>query len=125
MKISEQITFIYTNDLERTSKFYGEILGFPLVHDQGTCRIYKSTDKSYIGFCQKDIEILASHVILTFVTDDVDKYYEKLKEAEVDIVKKPQNNPEFNIYHLFCHDPNGYLVEIQRFNDPDWNKLER
>jgi hypothetical protein len=25
-----------------------------------------------------------------------------------------------NIYHCFLRDPNGYLIEIQRFLDPAW-----
>ncbi|OQY24133.1 MAG: hypothetical protein DRJ03_06405 [Chloroflexi bacterium] len=29
-------------------------------------------------------------------------------------------NPRYNIYHCFLRDPNGYLIEIQRFLDSAW-----
>ena len=35
------ITFCYTLDLKRTAEFYEEIMGLPLVLDQGGCRIYE------------------------------------------------------------------------------------
>ena len=36
----------------------------------------------------------------------------------------PALNPEYGIYHCFLRDPNGYLVEIQRFLDPSWAGAE-
>lgn len=30
----------------------------------------------------------------------------------------PQSNEKFQITHAFLRDPNGYLVEMQRFDDP-------
>jgi len=30
----------------------------------------------------------------------------------------PALNPKYNIYHCFLRDPNGYLLEIQRFEQP-------
>lgn len=120
MKITEQVTFIYTADLDATSHFYGVLMGFPLVHDQGACRIYKSCDNSFIGFCKKAEPPKIGDVILTFVTDDVDAYYERLNAADVEIVKSPQHNDDYAIYHFFARDPNGYLVEVQCFDDPGW-----
>ena len=32
----------------------------------------------------------------------------------------PAENPKFNIYHCFLRDPDGYLLEIQRFLQPEW-----
>ncbi len=29
-------------------------------------------------------------------------------------------NPEYRIYHCFLRDPDGYQIEIQRFDDPAW-----
>jgi catechol 2,3-dioxygenase-like lactoylglutathione lyase family enzyme len=57
-------------------------------------------------------------VILTLVTDDVDGWHERFIAAGVTSEKPPQHNPTFNIYHCFLRDPNGYLLEIQRFEDP-------
>ena len=41
LPIDSQITFVYSRDLARSSRFYEEVLGFPLAVDQGGCRIYR------------------------------------------------------------------------------------
>jgi catechol 2,3-dioxygenase-like lactoylglutathione lyase family enzyme len=43
-----------------------------------------------------------------------------LQAHGVEITKPPTYNERYQIYHLFARDPNGYLVEIQRFEDPRW-----
>ncbi|MFH1502829.1 MAG: VOC family protein [Candidatus Eisenbacteria bacterium] len=53
-----RITFCHTRDLGATARFYEELLGLPMVLDQGGCRVFR--------------------------------------------------------------DANGYLLEIQRFDDPKW-----
>jgi catechol 2,3-dioxygenase-like lactoylglutathione lyase family enzyme len=57
-------------------------------------------------------------VILTLVTDDVDSWYGRLKSRGADLVNRPEANPKFKIYHFFLKDPNGYWIEIQRFDQP-------
>ena len=37
--IDQQVTFLYTIDLEATAVFYETILELPLILDQGACRI--------------------------------------------------------------------------------------
>jgi catechol 2,3-dioxygenase-like lactoylglutathione lyase family enzyme len=32
--------------------------------------------------------------------------------------KEPADNPPYRIYNAFVRDPNGYLLEIQRFWEP-------
>lgn len=115
------ITFLATTDLDATSAFYHDVLGMPMVLDQGQCRIYRAADRSFIGFCRRDEPAGTDGVVLTLVTDEVDDWYRRLSEAGVTVEKTPQQNEEYQIYHLFVRDPNGYLVEIQRFDDPRWS----
>lgn len=88
--------------------------------DQGTCRIYNVTGSGYLGICQAS-EISASvtethnDVIFTLVTQQVDEWFEYLKARGVKFEKPPTFNQRYNIYHCFLRDPNGYLLEIQRF----------
>ena len=117
-----QITFLYTRDLTATSTFYERVLGLPLVVDQGDCRIYRVTDESYVGFCQRqEAPEEPQGVILTLVTDEVDLWAQRLRERGVELEKAPAANPRYGIYHCFLRDPNGYLIEIQRFDDPEWS----
>lgn len=117
--IDSQITFLQTDDLVQTAYFYEEVMGLPLKLDQGTCHIYQVSRNGYIGFCQRTDASHSSqdrkHVILTMVTDRVDEWYQHLAEQDVHVEKPPTTNPDYDIYHFFVRDPNGYLVEIQQF----------
>ncbi len=122
LPITEQITFLYTRDLATTAHFYEEIMGFPLVLDQGGCRIYGVTGDAYLGFCEREeAPEQPQGILFTLVTPDVDGWAERLRAHEVVFDKAPAVNPNYNIYHCFVRDPNGYLIEIQRFLDEDWN----
>ena len=119
----QQVTFLYTADLRATADFYEHTLGLPLVLDQGGCRIYGVAGNAFVGFCRHSSageRDDTSGVVLTLVTDEVDRWYERLREQGVVFEKPPALNPTYNIYHCFLRDPNGYLIEIQRFLDPDW-----
>lgn len=116
--IAYPITFFFTRDLETTARFYEDVIGLELARDQGDCRIYR-VGGGLVGFCQRDHVMDTPHgVIFTLVTDDVDAWYYKLVEKGVEFDNPPSLSPKYNIYHCFLHDPNGYLIEIQRFNEP-------
>lgn len=114
------LTFGMTRDLEATARFYGEVLGLPLALDQGGCRIWRVSRDGYLGFCDREVPA-RDGVILTLLADDVGAWEERLAAHGVPIEQSTRPNPTYGIVHLFCRDPNGYLVEIQRFEDPDWD----
>ena len=45
-----------------------------------------------------------------------------LEAAGVKLESGPEHSDRFGIYHAFLRDPDGYLIEIQRFDDPSWNQ---
>lgn len=115
------IAFLGTADLAATAEFYEDVLGLELALDQGTCRIYRVRDGAFIGFCARDTAPSGEGVIVTLVTDDVDGWHARLAARGIVFEKPPALNPKYQIYHCFLRDPNGYLVEIQRFEDPRWS----
>ena len=116
--MKEFIVFLGTYNLEGTSAFYLNKLNLSLYKDQGICKIFNATTESKIGFCSHmPVVIDEKSPILTFVVDDVDDFYEKLKIQGVYIPEKPLMNEKFKIYHFFFRDPNGYLLEVQKFMD--------
>jgi len=119
-RFDSQITFLATTDLEGTAAFYEDVLGLRLALDQGACRIYATAPGAYVGFCRRDDAADSKGVIVTLVAQDVDGLYEMLVAKGVRFEKPPAMNDEYRIYHCFLRDPNGYLVEIQRFEDPRW-----
>ena len=114
--IDQQITFLYTRDLEETARFYEQVLGLALAVDQGDCRIYRVSRDGYVGFCRRAAAPAEpAGIIITIVTDQVDEWFHLLQERGVEFEKPPAHNPRYQIYHCFLRDPNGYLIEIQRF----------
>jgi catechol 2,3-dioxygenase-like lactoylglutathione lyase family enzyme len=57
-------------------------------------------------------------VVITLLIDDVDGVYKLLKARGIATESNPELSEQFNVYQFFVRDPNGYLVEIQRFIEP-------
>lgn len=119
--IEQQVTFLYTRDLPKTAVFYEQVMGLKLVLDQGGCKIYEVSSTGFLGFCQREeAPQKPQGIVFTFVSAAVDEWYEFLVDRGVTFEKPPAKNDEYNIYHCFLRDPNGYLLEIQEFLDPAW-----
>jgi len=118
-----QITFLYVADMDRAAAFYGETLGLPLVLVQPAgCRLYRTGAGSLIGLCaaREDKRPGGDGVVLCLVTQDVDDWHGRLSAAGVLCDGPPRLNGAYGIYHFYFTDPDGYLLEIQRFEDADW-----
>ena len=115
---NQQVIFLSVSDLDSSSRFYGETLGLRLACDQGTCRIYHLCGNSYIGVCKGEPPRWPNGLTLTMVSADVDGWYERLKERDVEIKHPPKLNEKYKIYHFYLNDPDGYIIEIQRFVEP-------
>ncbi len=122
LPIDSQITFLYVRDLQRSTRFYQDILGFSLVLDQGSCRIYRVIGNcAFLGICEGDsADISQNSLIFTLVTADVDGWYQRVTSRGWSCEHAPRVNERYQIYHFFVRDPDGYLLEIQRFVTPDW-----
>ena len=122
------VTFLYVRDLAVSERFYGTTLGLEKVLDQGLARIYRiGSGNAFLGICLSSAVQQAPPpdraplgVIVTFVTDDVDGAYRALLRRGVVFETAPAVNTSYNIYNCFFRDPDGYLLEIQRFLSPDW-----
>ncbi len=128
LSFDQQVTFLYVKNLERSEYFYGETLGLELVLNQGLARIYRiGSGNAFLGICLSSAVQQAPPpdraplgIIVTFVTDDVDRAYEILRGRGVVFEKAPEVNTTYNIYNCFLRDPDGYLLEIQKFLSPAW-----
>ena len=116
------VTFVYTHDLERAASFYGDALGLEMVHDEGAARIFRVSDSGYLGVCVASDErpSVPEGICLSLVTDDVDGVFERLTRVGTKTEGPPRKLPQFGIYSFFLRDPDGHLVEVQRFDDPSW-----
>lgn len=126
----QAVTFLYVRDIEASYRFYGETLELPLVLDQGLARIYRvGSGDAFLGVCKASAvqqppppDRAPLGLIFTFVTQDVDGWYQRLLAKGVAFEKTPKENTTYRIYNCFFRDPDGYLLEIQRFLSPEWPK---
>lgn len=116
------ISFLYVSDLAVSHRFYADALGLPLVVDQGDCRIYRVDDGAFVGVCARPDRMRVGGVITTIVTDEVEAIHERLTAAGVEVVTPPEHSETYRITHAFYRDPDGHTIEIQRFDDPDWDR---
>ena len=121
-KIQQQVVWVYTHDLDGTAQFYAETLELPLILDQGSCRIFRTSATSFLGVCQvrPGRQVEPAGVVITLVSPDVDRWYEHLKFRGVSLDGPPTRSAQFNVYCFFARDPNGYRIEFQQFLDPRW-----
>lgn len=112
------VTFIRCVDLDRAQEFYGGLLGLELVLDQGACRIFRVSSSGFLGVCSGDPA--PDGLIVTLVARDVRQRCDELARRGVTFEKPVTYNPDFDITHAFVRDPDGHLVEIQRFESADW-----
>jgi tellurite resistance-related uncharacterized protein/catechol 2,3-dioxygenase-like lactoylglutathione lyase family enzyme len=118
-----QITFVYVTDLDAAERFYMR-LGLTRVLDQGTCRILSATTGACIGLCARPEQVQPGGVILTLVSVDLEDRVADLRSHGVSFEVEPRYNPEYDITQAFLRDPDGHLVELQRFEDLDWPRPE-
>ena len=116
------VVFLRTADLERAHRFWAGSMGLPLVLDQGSCRIYRVARGSHVGVCEG--EPVPDGVIVTLVSEQVEAWCERLGTAGVEFERPLSYDPGYDITHAFLRDPDGHLVEIQRFESPEWSHEE-
>ena len=89
--------------------------------DQGPCHIYRMTESSYIGVCcLPDRPSEKVGVTITIVSNDVDGWHQFLVGKGVEFVKAPSHSAEFGVYSSLFVSPHGYRIEIQCFDDAEW-----
>src|SRR4051794_27195321 len=108
----QQITWVYTYNLGDTAAFYRDLLDLEEVLDQGFCRVFRATNSSFIGVCQReDRHVEPKGVILTLTTKDVDGWYRRMVDHGVRIHVEPKYSESSQSYVCVCLDPEGYRIE--------------
>jgi catechol 2,3-dioxygenase-like lactoylglutathione lyase family enzyme len=114
-----QITFVPVTALAMSAQFYETVLLLPLEVDQNNVRIYRVAEGGYLGICQSETARASDdRLMITFVTADVDGWYQRLMAQGVSVDGAPRINERYQIYHFFARDPDGYRLEVQRFLHP-------
>ena len=115
---NSQITFLPSQNLDKTKRFYQDYLNLDLSRDQGDCLIFKVSETSYLGFCKRPVLNQSGKVILTLIAEDIEAWFTFLSNFDLDMSEEMLENTIYKITHFFVGDPDGYKIEIQRFNVP-------
>lgn len=107
---------IVVSDMEKTIEFYKNVLGLDVIQDFGanktlTGGISLQTEESYKEFIGKDkISYGGDNFELYFEEDEIDAFFERLKEFNVKLVHPVQEH--------------SWGQRAVRFYDPDRNIIE-
>lgn len=119
--IEATITFFCAlpTQLEACHKFYGGLLGLPLVMQTETVRLYRTSATSFFGLTAGPARQPApGGAILELTTSsraEVDRRFRELTAAQVHTDGAPRDVKAIGAYGFFANDPQGYLVEILHF----------
>jgi lactoylglutathione lyase len=113
--IDGSITFFYYDDLGEASRFYDETMGFEKVLDVGFAQLFKVYDNVHVGLVDGSRGSMrpSEHksVMLSFFVDDVDEWYNMLKDKDLDL--SPPEEPDYlKMKVLIFKDPESYTLEL-------------
>ena len=121
--ITQQLVFVYSEEPARSIAFYRDVLGLEEVLDQdGQCRIFRVAGEAFLGICKTrpGRSVTEDGVVISFVTDEVDAWYQRLRDRGAAVLGPPSESETFKVYSFFAHDPDGHTIEFQRFLNDDW-----
>jgi catechol 2,3-dioxygenase-like lactoylglutathione lyase family enzyme len=112
--------FLYYRDLERATRFYQQTLGLELVADYQMARMFRVTDDSYLILVDAAKGMHDANepktVALALVTDQLEAWHAYLATQGLSprspfVVRPGRAHDGFVVA-----DPEGYLLEFERFN---------
>jgi lactoylglutathione lyase len=116
MSIDGTITFFYYKYLAKAAEFYEQILGFDRVIDIELAKVFRVHDGSHVGLVDGNVGYLkyeeSKPVMLSWFSDDIERWHQYLKEKGVEIEQAPEKQGYLEMKTLLFRDPEGYLLEI-------------
>ena len=116
------ITFLYYRDLTRAEAFYRDVLGLPLVIDQGFAKIFRLADGAHMGLVDEARGMnnwqKEKCVQLCLRVPDVEAWYAWAEEAGLDELSQLFVNDTIGIRAFVFRDPEGYQIEVQSATRP-------
>ncbi len=112
--------FYYYRDVEAAWRFYTRTLGFRTVADYGFAKMLQVSPTSYLTLVDEARGMHSADeprsVTLAVVTEEVEGWWEYLSEAGAEIRHPLGGEPGRPHDGFVAVDPEGYLLEFERFN---------
>lgn len=128
LNIQANLVFLYYKDLARAQDFYENVLGLNLAADYGFAKIFQISQSSFVGLVDENEGMHKSTepktVTLSFVTEEIDEWYNYLQEKNVRMKGPIGNATRHPTRGFVAYDPEGYFLEFETFlDDPQNTKL--
>lgn len=112
MAVQRIVTNIATEDIQRASSFYGDILGMEVAMDQGWIQTYVGSGQARVQISFASEGGSGTEVPdLSIEVDNLDEVYEKICAADIPVVYGPVDEP-WGVRRFYVKDPFGRLVNI-------------
>ncbi len=120
--------FFYYADVEAAADFYREILGLRVAADFGFAKIMEVSPDSFITLVDASKSLHAADepktTAIALITDQLDEWWDYIRTQDVELRSDEFNAVPGRPHHGFVAlDPEGYLLEFERFNDHEENRL--
>jgi len=119
LDIRGHIEFIYFDDLTAACDFITDILGLPLVCDQGWSKIYRLSDTSYLGAVDRSRGACKATtrdgVLTSLVIRNFDEMHRRLVEKGIQFSNGPFYSESLQIKSMMFIGPEGYKFEVEEF----------
>ena len=128
MKPSGMGVRILVKDFSRMFDFYKDIMGYDVFWgDRNTSYAsfavpgetkptfsiqQKEGYSEYKGYEDIGEQIKSDYIVLCLVQDDIDNYYDYLKEKGIEFIGKPRDISDWYHRCVFFRDPEGNLIHI-------------
>lgn len=122
------VLWLYYRDLERIQEFWGEVMGFDQVVDQGWAKVYSVSPTGFIGPVDgaKGMHSWTEKkaVTVSFITDALDDWFAHLKSRQEFELRTPAIEMEerAGVRVFVGYDPEGYYLEFDTFLEKEGNK---
>ena len=124
--VSEMVVGVYSDDLQKSKKFYADLLGLVPIFDSDWVVQMTSPSNENLNLTLQ----LRTHdsipeafrknpqgFSIAFVVPDVDSVFETAKRIGLEIVQTPKNEA-YGQRRFLTLDPNGLLVDVSSDCDP-------
>ena len=124
--VSEMVVGVYSDDLQKSKKFYTDLLGLVPIFDSDWVVQMTSRDNENLNLTLQ----LRTHdsipeayrkkpqgFSITFVVPDVDSVFETAQSMGLDIVQPPKNE-DYGQRRFLTLDPDGLLVDVSSDCEP-------
>lgn len=123
--INANMAFLYYKDMDKAINFYENVLGLEEVLDYGFAKAYRISTSSFVclvdetGGMHKTTE--PKTVTLSFITNEIEEWYEYLKSKEVEIRNPLGSSKNHPTRGFVAYDPEGYFLEFVTFLEHEQN----